>query len=183
MRDLGEERLWNTSVLFAPDGGRIGEYRKIHLFDATVAGDAYRESRHVHPGNDVVVADIGGVPVGMSICFDLRFPELYRRLVDLGARVLVVPSAFTARTGAAHWEVLLRARAIENQCFVLAPDQVGVLPPGGPAWGHSMVIDPWGTVLADAGDEPDAVITVDLDLAQVDDVRASLPALAARRLT
>jgi predicted amidohydrolase len=143
---------------------------------------SYEESRTVAPGTETVVAEIEGVPTGLSICYDLRFPELYRRLaVAGGARVLVVPAAFMLHTGRDHWEVLLRARAIENQCFVVAAAQIGNHDPGRTCFGRSMIIDPWGTVLAQAPDTT-GIVTADLDLARLDRIREELPSLANRRL-
>ena len=173
-------RPYNTSVLIAPDGSLAATYRKVHLFDVDVdQGPADTESARVTPGDRLVCADMEGVRVGLSICYDLRFPELYRSLALAGSSILTVPSAFTERTGRDHWEVLLRSRAIENGAFVLAPSQIGG-PPGQPAYGRSMVIDPWGTVIAQA---PDAVtiIHADLDLDRVAQVRRGIPALANRR--
>ena len=172
-------RYFNTSVLFGPDGRALAQYRKVHLFDAVSGKTPYRESEHLVAGSEAVLAQIDGVYAGLSICYDLRFPELYRALVLRGARVLLVPSAFTAHTGEAHWEVLLRARAIENACFVVAPDQVGTHLPGRSCWGHSMIVDPWGKVLAVAEGGP-GICLADLDLAAVDTVRAQIPSLAQR---
>src|SRR4029079_7198028 len=139
-------RPYNTSALIAPDGSLAAVYRKVHLFDVAVeAGPVDTESARVTAGDRLVTADVDGATVGLSICYDLRFPELYRALALAGAQILTVPSAFTARTGRDHWEVLLRARAIENAAYVLAPSQIGG-PPGQTAYGHSVVIDPWGTV-------------------------------------
>lgn len=173
-------RPYNTSVLIAPDGSLAAIYRKIHLFDVAVEqGPVEMESARVTPGDRLVRADVDGVTVGLTICYDLRFPELYRALALAGASILTVPAAFTERTGRDHWEVLLRARAIENGAFVLAPAQIGG-PPGQPTFGRAMVIDPWGTVIAQA---PDAVTIVraDLDLDRVAQVRRGIPALANRR--
>lgn len=175
-------RLTNTSCLVSPTGDLVATYRKIHLFDVDVPGAEYRESSTFAPGEDVVVADAGPLRVGMAVCYDLRFPELFRILALRGATVVVLPSAFTARTGPAHWEVLVRARAVEDQVFVVAPGQCGTSP-GALAWhGHSLVVDPWGTVLADGGDRPGHVVA-DLDLDRLADVRARLPSLANRRPT
>ena len=174
------DRPWNTSVLIRPDGSIETTYRKVHLFDVAVDdGPADRESARVSPGDRPVVADVDGVTIGLSICYDLRFPELYRSLALAGAEVLTVPANFTERTGRDHWEVLLRARAIENGAWVIAPAQVGG-PPGGPAFGRSMVIDPWGTVIAQA---PDAVsiVRAELEIDRVAAVRRQIPALANRR--
>jgi predicted amidohydrolase len=174
------ERFANTSCLFDPNGVEQARYRKIHLFDNEVPGAAYRESDAVEPGTEVVVAPVGDVVVGLSTCYDLRFPELYRALADRGAQVVVVPAAFTAVTGEAHWEPLLRARAIEDQCFVVAAGQWGMTGTGIRCHGHSMVVDPWGVVLAQQADG-DGVVVADLDLDRLAEVRASLPALTHRR--
>ena len=173
-------RPFNTSVLLAPDGTVVARYRKIHLFDVTVEdGPVDRESDRVSPGDRAVVADVDGVRIGLSICYDLRFPELYRALALAGAEVLTVPANFTERTGRDHWEVLLRARAIENGAYVLAPSQVGG-PPGQPAFGRSMVVDPWGTIVAQALDRV-GLVTAELDLGRVRSIRRQIPALANRR--
>jgi predicted amidohydrolase len=181
----GRSRNYNTSLLIAPDGSVGAHYRKLHLFDVDVPGAMTHESDAVAPGDAVVSASLTqddgrSLPVGLTICYDLRFPELYRLLSLGGALVIVVPSAFAAVTGRAHWEVLLRARAIENQVFVIAADQVGRLSPSFVAHGHSMVVDPWGTVLAERADGPGHVMA-DLDLAAQQEVRSLLPSLAHRR--
>jgi predicted amidohydrolase len=177
-----DEHTYNTSLVFDPAGERVAAYRKIHLYDVEIAGRvSYQESRTVAAGEDVVVADVNGVPTGLSICYDLRFPELYRRLADQGATVLVVPAAFMMHTGRDHWEVLLRARAIENQCYVVAAGQIGDHEPGRTCFGRSMIIDPWGTVVAQV---PDAVgiVTAELDFGRLEQIRTELPSLANRRL-
>ena len=187
----GTDRTANTSCLLDPTGAVVAAYRKVHLFDCDVPGAEFHESAVVEPGDELVVADAGPLHVGMSVCYDLRFPELYRILALRGADVCVVPAAFTARTGPPHWEVLLRARAIENQCFVVAAGQQGSSGPGLAWHGRSMIIDPWGTVLAAAprSDEVDdagrdgCVVVADLDLGRVAEVRAQLPSLANRRPT
>jgi len=180
-RIAGRQRAHNTSVLIGGDGEIRAAYRKIHLFDVEVGGLAYRESATEDPGNEVVVADLAdGTCVGLTICYDLRFPELFRLLALRGARVLTVPAAFTLATTRDHWEVLLRARAIEDQCFVVASNQIGSYGPGRETGGRSMIIDPWGVVLATAGDA-DGVIVADLDLDRQDVIRAELPSLANRR--
>ena len=180
----GAERLFNTSVLIGPDGELQARYRKIHMFDVDVGGVAYRESETEEPGNEIVSPALGpalpGVTLGMTVCYDLRFPELYRILAVRGATVLTVPSAFTYETGKDHWEVLLRARAIENQAFVIAPNQVGKAPPHYHSYGHSMIVNPWGEVLAVAP-EAERFVAADLDLAVEERVRATLPSLANRR--
>lgn len=180
--DPAEERLANRGFLVSPDGGIVARYDKIHMFDVDIAeGESFRESASFRPGNRVVVAQ-GPEPIGMTICYDLRFPALFRRLSKAGARILTVPAAFHPQTGEAHWHVLLRARAIETGCFVLAAAQTGTHPaPHSPdrkprqGYGHSLAVAPWGEVLVDAGTEP-GVTLVDLDMARVDDARARVPA-------
>lgn len=177
-----DQHTYNTSLIFSPQGELTATYRKIHLYDVEIAGRvSYQESRTVAPGDQTVVTEIAGVPTGLSICYDLRFPELYRRLAVAGARVLVVPAAFMMHTGRDHWEILLRARAIENQCYVIAAGQVGDHDPGRTCFGRSMVIDPWGTVLAQAPDTI-TIATADLDLDRLEKIRTDLPSLANRRL-
>jgi predicted amidohydrolase len=178
----GEARSYNTSCLFDPEGRLVARYRKIHLFDVDLPGRAtVRESELRAPGSEVVTAATDAGTLGLSICYDLRFPELYRRLVRAGAQVLLVPSAFTFPTGAAHWEVLCRARAIENQCYLIAPDQTGRSPHGHADWGDSMIVDPWGRVLARAGDG-EGVVTAEVDLGALARIRRELPSLAHTRL-
>jgi predicted amidohydrolase len=175
-------RVYNTSALFGPDGELLAAYRKIHLFDVLAGTVVYRESDDVVAGADVVTADVDGMTVGLSICYDLRFPELYRSLALRGADVLLVPSAFTAYTGAAHWEVLLRARAVENGCFVVAPAQVGEHLPRRDCWGHSMIVDPWGVVLTELAEGVGVCVCVaDLDPERLAEVRAQIPPLDNRR--
>jgi len=190
-------RVYNTSALFGPDGGLRVVYRKIHLFDVVAGTTVYRESDDVEPGAELVTAEIdpgeatarrpgeapapaAPVTLGLTICYDLRFPELYRSLALRGAQILCVPSAFTAYTGAAHWEVLLRARAVENGCFVIAPGQVGEHLPGRDCFGHSMIVDPWGAVLGEVQDGVGFCVA-DLDLGRVAEVRAQIPSLQNRR--
>ncbi len=180
VRDPDETKLRNVSVLVNPAGEIAATYAKAHMFDVDVAGVAYRESDAERPGNELVFADVDGVQLGMTVCYDLRFPELYRLLALRGARIIAVPAAFTFMTGRDHWEVLLRARAIENQCFVIAPDIIGDHGAGKISYGGSMIVDPWGTVVARAPDA-EAVIVADLDLGAVDRVRAAIPSLANRR--
>jgi predicted amidohydrolase len=179
-------RVSNTSTLFDRDGELVATYRKIHLFDVDIEGQPpLRESNLFTPGDRLVSHQTEFGRLGLSVCYDLRFPELYRGLAALGAELLTVPSAFTAVTGAAHWEVLLRARAIEDQCVVIAPAQWGPWGPpedGRRTYGNSMVVDAWGRVLARAGDEGDGVTVVDVDLDETRRVRRSLPALGHRRL-
>ncbi|GAA0530344.1 carbon-nitrogen hydrolase family protein [Paractinoplanes ferrugineus] len=177
-----EEHTYNTTLVFSPLGERAATYRKIHLYDVEIAGRvSYQESRTVAPGEAPVVADVAGVATGLSICYDLRFPELYRRLAIAGARVLVVPAAFMMHTGRDHWEVLLRARAIENQCYVVAAGQIGDHEPERTCFGRSMIIDPWGTVLAQAPDTV-GIVTAEIDLDRLELIRSELTSLANRRL-
>jgi predicted amidohydrolase len=180
----GGERVYNTSALVGPDGALEARYRKIHLFDVDLGasgGGIYAESKSIAPGEEVVVADtdIGGV--GLSVCYDLRFPELYREQAARGARWLMVPSAFAPATGKDHWEVLLRARAIENQAFVLAPAQCGAHSLDRASHGRSLIVDPWGVVLAQLGDAP-GVAVAECSLSRLERVREALPALRHRRL-
>lgn len=174
------DRFFNTSVLFGPGGERVAVYRKLHLFDAISGEVEYRESDVLDAGDEVVVAQVDGVGVGLSICYDLRFPELYQRLALSGARLLAVPAAFTAYTGAAHWHVLLRARAIETGCFVLAPDQVGFHTRRNECYGHSLIVDPWGRVKAEI-EERVGICVADLGLGLVDEARSAVPSLQHRR--
>jgi len=176
----GADRAFNTSVVIQTDGSVSAVYRKLHLFDVAVGGHVYRESAGAEPGSEVVVAEALAHRIGMSVCYDLRFPELYRALAMRGAEILAVPAAFTAITGAAHWEPLLRARAIENQAFVIAAAQVGAHATGTSSHGHSMIVDPWGVILAEAPDGEGAVVA-DLDFGVLEDVRTRLPALRHRR--
>jgi deaminated glutathione amidase len=177
----GRAKTFNTSVHVGPDGEVRAVYRKLHMFDVEVDGEVYAESASEDAGDEVVVSELpGGVPLGMSICYDVRFPELYRILAVRGARVVTVPAAFTLATTRDHWEVLLRARAIENQCFVVAPNQIGAHPPGNRAGGRSLIIDPWGLVLASAPDTETAIVA-DLDFDVLDGVRRRIPALEHRR--
>jgi predicted amidohydrolase len=176
----GRERLSNTCCVFAPDGELAAVYRKIHLFDVEVGGKVYRESDAEEPGDRPVLAEVDGWGVGLSVCYDIRFPELYRVLTLEGAEILTVPANFTLATGKDHWHVLLRARAIESQCYVLAAAQFGEPMPGRPSYGHSAVVDPWGTVLADAPDE-ETVVVADLDRARLRRIRETLPSLANRQ--
>ena len=178
--ERGEEKASNTSVLIGPGGEDIAVYRKIHMFDVDAGGVSYRESAHERPGEEIVTAPLGDLTLGMAVCYDLRFPELFRILALRGARLVVLPSAFTSATGRDHWEVLLRARAIEDQVFVLAPNQVGTAPPHFDSYGHSAIVDPWGKLLADAP-EGECFVAADLDLAAQDRIRAELPSLANRR--
>ncbi len=174
------EKASNTSVLIGPDGDDLAVYRKIHMFDVDAGGVSYRESEHDRPGAEPVTAPLGDLILGMTVCYDLRFPELFRILALRGARIVAVPSAFTLATGRDHWEVLLRARAIEDQVFVVAPNQSGEAPPHFSSFGHSMIVDPWGAILATAPDG-EGFIAAELDFAAQDRVRESLPSLANRK--
>ena len=178
-RREGHEKLGNTSVHVGPDGGLRGVYRKIHMFDVTVGGKEYRESASQEGGDEVVTSEAEGARLGLSVCYDLRFPELFRILAIGGARVITLPAAFTKVTGRAHWDVLIRARAIENQAFVVAADQIGRHPPDNESFGGSQIVDPWGEVLARAADE-ECFVMADLDLSRQDEVRETLPSLANR---
>jgi predicted amidohydrolase len=180
-RREGRERVSNTSVHVGPDGEIRAVYRKIHMFDVEVGGVEYRESDSSEAAGEIVLSETaGGVPLGLTICYDLRFPELYRILALRGARIVTVPANFTRVTGEAHWEVLLRARAIENQVFVIAPGQGHRDGPEGDSYGNSMIVDPWGEVLARAPADGEHVIAADLDLARQDEIREKLPSLANR---
>jgi deaminated glutathione amidase len=176
----GQERLFNTSVLIDPSGEIVAVYRKIHMFDVEVGGVSYRESEHEQPGDEIVAGQVDGIEIGLTVCYDLRFPELYRILALQGARVITVPSAFTLATGRDHWDVLLRARAIENQAFLVAPNQFGEAPPHYSSYGRSAIVDPWGLVVARAPDG-EGFAAAELDLASQERVRSSLPSLANRR--
>lgn len=183
-RDRECERLANTSLVFDPQGREIARYRKLHLFDVTTPdGAVYRESDYTVPGGELVTVAIGDFVIGLSICYDLRFPGLYGCLRGAGADVLMVPSAFTLMTGKDHWEPLLRARAIENQCYVVAPAQCGAFESGKGVrytYGHSMIVDPWGHVMARVGDGP-GFATARLERQRLDEVRTRLPVHDHRR--
>jgi len=175
------DRNYNTSLLFDRQGEIAARYRKVHLFDVEIAGNvSAQESATVAPGEEVVTADVEGHTVGLSICYDLRFPELYRDLALRGAEIMFVPAAFTLYTGKDHWATLLRARAIENQCFVVAAGQIGPHEPNMSCYGRSMIVDPWGTVLAQAADGV-GIAHADLDLDRISEIRRQLPSLANRR--
>jgi len=175
-------RPFNTALAYGPDGRLICSYRKIHLFDVALRdGTVLAESASTSAGESLVTFDIGRFRVGLSICYDLRFPELYRGLVQRGANVLLVPAAFTVHTGKDHWHALLRARAIESQAFVIAAAQWGKHPQGRTTYGHSLIVDPWGTVVAEASDKI-GTVTATLDLEYLEQVRASVPCLAHRKL-
>lgn len=175
-------RPYNTAVAFGPDGRSLGHYHKIHLFDVSLSdGTDLSESARTLPGNTLSTIGVGGYQVGLSICYDVRFPELYRGLVDAGADVLCVPAAFTLHTGKDHWSPLLRARAIESQCWVIAAAQWGTHPVGRRCYGHSMVVDPWGAVVAECSDRQGFVLAT-LDREYQEQVRRGLPSLRHRRL-
>jgi predicted amidohydrolase len=179
---LPDGRFANRSVLFSPEGEVAATYNKIHLFDATPPNDRpYRESDTYSAGGEAVVAEADGVRLGLSICYDVRFPSLYRALAEAGAQLISVPAAFTVPTGEAHWSVLLRARAIETGSFVIAAAQAGHHQNGRNTYGHSMIIDPWGRVLGELGAEGEGVLLADLDLTSVDDTRQRVPALQNAR--
>ena len=176
-----ENKVYNTSLFFSPNGKLLARYRKIHLFDVQVNDEVnVFESDTRMAGDEVVVARTEFCPVGLTICYDLRFPELFRKLIERGAQVVLLPAAFTAVTGKAHWEPLLRARAIENQVYIIAPDQVGQAPNAIATHGHSMIVDPWGRILAEAKDSP-GVIHAEIDLDYLAKVRKELPALSHRK--
>jgi predicted amidohydrolase len=179
-RVAGRDKLFNTSCLFDPTGQLRATYRKIHLFDCDVPGASLRESDTVRPGDQTTITEVDGVRLGLSICFDLRFPELFRVLAVGGSRLIALASAFTERTGRDHWEILVRARAIENQVFLIAANQVGASTPKLRWFGRSMIVDPWGVVLAQAPDR-EGYIVADLDFEEQDRMRAQLPNLANRR--
>jgi predicted amidohydrolase len=171
----------NRSFLIGPDGGVIASYDKIHMFDVQLnAGNVYRESDSFAAGDRTVIAQLPAGPLGMTICYDVRFPDLYRQLAVGGAKIIAVPAAFTRITGEAHWHILLRSRAIETGCFIIAPAQGGKHEDGRETYGHSLIIDPWGEILAEAGIEP-GFITATLDLARVEEVRGKIPSLQHAR--
>ena len=175
---LGEEKLANRSMLFAPSGEITATYDKIHMFDVDLeGGESYRESATYQPGNNAVLTDLPWGKLGMTVCYDMRFPYLYRDLAHAGADFLTVPSAFTVPTGRAHWHVLLRSRAIETGCFVFAPAQVGEHFPKRKTYGHSIIISPWGEVLGEAGGEETGVITAQIDPAKIKEARQMVPSL------
>ena len=175
-RREGREKLSNTSLVFDSDGEIVATYRKIHLFDVEVGGVVYRESEAEEPGEEAVVVEAEDWKLGLSVCYDVRFPELYRILALEGAQVVTVPAHFTTPTGKDHWHVLLRARAIENQLYVVAAAQIGETLP----YGRSLIVDPWGLVLAQAADE-ETVISAELDRAHLESIRVKLPSLANRQ--
>ncbi|MDQ3857972.1 MAG: carbon-nitrogen hydrolase family protein [Actinomycetota bacterium] len=176
----GREKLSNTCPVFDPSGELVALYRKIHMFDVEVGGHVYRESEAEEPGEETLVCELEGWRVGLSVCYDLRFPELYRILALGGAELVTVPAAFTLYTGKDHWELLLRARAVENQCYVAAANEWGTHEGGKASYGRSSIIDPWGVVLAQAADE-DTVLSAELDRAHLERIRRTLPSLANRQ--
>ena len=174
-------KIYNATVVFNRQGERVAFYRKIHLFDVEIPGGiVYKESAVVTPGKEVVTFNCEGVTVGLSICYDLRFPELYRKLADQGASLILIPAAFTLMTGKDHWEPLIRARAVENVCYVAACGQWGFHPPNNQCWGHSMVVNPWGAVIAQCRDG-ESMVLAELDFEYMHSVREKLPALQHRR--
>ena len=179
-RREGREKLSNTCLVFDPEGEVAMAYRKIHMFDVQVGGHVYRESEAEEPGEEIALVTVEDWRLGLTVCYDLRFPELYRILAVEGAELITVPAAFTLFTGKDHWELLVRARAVENQCFVAAANQWGSHEGGKASYGRSMIVDPWGLVLAQAPDE-DGVIVAELDKAALERVRRSLPSLANRQ--
>lgn len=177
----GDPRMYNTTALIDPRGDIIARYSKIHMFDVVLDGVAsYQESATVSPGDEIVTADVDGFTVGLTICYDIRFPELYRILALRGAEIIFQPAAFTLTTGKDHWEVLIRARAIENTVYMVSPAQVGSYAEGKWSWGRSMIVNPWGTVLATAPDEETFVIA-NLDREMLQRVRRQVPSLANRQ--
>jgi predicted amidohydrolase len=171
------ERAVNRSFLIAPDGGILASYDKIHMFDIELdGGESYRESANYQPGETAVISDLPWGRIGLTICYDVRFPALYRALAESGASFITVPSAFTVRTGEAHWHTLLRARAIENGCYIFAAAQAGKHESGRETYGHSLIVDPWGVVLAEGGVEP-GVVMAKIDPAKVESARKSIPSL------
>ncbi len=174
------DRFYNSSALIGPKGV-LAVYRKLHLFDAVVDERSIQESRSFTPGATPIMAAVRDIPIGLSICYDLRFPSLYTHYAKSGVELIAVPASFTATTGAAHWEVLLRARAIETQCFVLAPNQVGLGARNVKTFGNSMIVDPWGQLLAQGNDSDEGLISATLDLAHLHEIRAKLPTHLHRR--
>ena len=174
-------RIFNRSLMLAPDGHIAARYDKLHMFDVNLGdGSTYRESATIAAGDETVLSPSIGGPIGLSICYDLRFPGLYRTLAQAGAAMLAIPAAFTRKTGEAHWHILNRARAIENGAFVIAPCQYGTLAGGSHCYGHSLIVDPWGRILADGGDE-EGIIIADIDLALAAEARSRIPALTHDR--
>jgi deaminated glutathione amidase len=181
LRTAAPGRVRNACCVYAPDGALAARYDKLHLFRYDNGRESYDEARVLEAGSEVVAVQAGPLRVGLSVCYDLRFPELYRRLSTPPCDLLSVPAAFTYTTGRAHWELLLRARAVENQCFVIAPAQGGLHENGRRTWGHSMVVDPWGEVIA-VRPEGEGAVFAEVDATRIASVRQQLPALAHRRL-
>lgn len=180
---IGERKAANRSFLFSPDGTLVTTYDKAHMFDVGLGqGETYRESDNYQAGSRLTLADVAGARVGLSICYDVRFAYLYRRLAKAGAQILTVPAAFTRPTGRAHWEVLLRARAIETGSYVIAPAQGGLHADGRRTWGHSMIIGPWGEVVAELEHDEPGILTATLDMRKVDEARRRVPALEHDRV-
>jgi len=176
------DRPFNAATVYSSDGSVLTNYRKIHLFDVQLpSGEQLRESAAMSSGTEVITCDLLGFRVGLSICYDVRFPELFRKLVDRGSEILCVPSAFTQETGRDHWHILMRARAVESQCWVIGANQCGSHPNGKTTYGHSLIVDPWGKVRAEADNEPGLVVA-DIDADSIDRVRSSMPALRHRRI-
>lgn len=179
---ISPDKIANRSILISPDGVITATYDKIHMFDVDLPnGEKYRESRNFAPGDTAVLADLPWGTLGLTICYDMRFPALYRALAHAGARLIAVPAAFTVPTGKAHWHTLLRARAIETQCFVFAAAQAGTHPNGRQTYGHSIVISPWGEILAEADGTTPGVITADISMAAVEEARSRVPSLTHDR--
>jgi predicted amidohydrolase len=175
---LGERKAANRSFLFGPDGETLATYDKAHMFDVGLGqGETYRESENYEAGDRLIIADLAGAKLGLSICYDLRFAYLYRRLAQAGANILTVPAAFTRPTGRAHWETLLRARAIETGAYVIAPAQGGLHEDGRRTWGHSMIVGPWGEIVAQLGHDEPGILTATLDMRKVTEARRRVPAL------
>lgn len=181
-KDSKKSKPFNTSILINPRGEIEAKYRKIHLFDIKLKGKVILESSRNQAGTKPSITRINNHKMGMSICYDLRFPELYRKYSELGAEIICIPSSFTKPTGSAHWETLIRARAIENQCFVIAPNQAGTGSSGIKTYGHSMIIDPWGVILARADGEHETIIYADLNFNDLKKIRENLPALKHRKI-
>jgi predicted amidohydrolase len=178
---VSDKKTANRSFLIGPDGRIAARYDKIHLFDVNLpSGETYRESNTVAAGNDAVVANLPWARIGLSVCYDLRFPQLYRTLAKAGAEILTVPSAFTETTGKAHWHVLVRARAIENACFVMAPAQGGEHSNGRRTYGHSLIVGPWGEIIAEGDTEP-GIVAAEIDLGEIGAARSRVPALSHDR--
>ena len=179
---LGDGRFANRSFLIGPKGDILVRYDKMHMFDVTLSdSEVYRESATYRPGDTIAVAEAAGAMIGLSVCYDLRFPMLYRRLAKAGAEILTVPAAFTRTTGRAHWHVLLRARAIETGCFVIAPAQGGRHEDGRETFGHSLIISPWGEVISEKADDAPGLLMAEIDLAEVADARRRIPSLSLER--